>query len=148
MAEKDKDSDLLSKEELNKLEGLDWSDITNEIVRNKEMVRSDHLQAAANDPARSGETADLSFLHDVPLKLYVEIGSRKVPVSEILSYKVGEVVELNKMVGQPMNIHVNDVLIGLGTIIEKEQKYGVKITELLDEKKRMEVFSAQAFNKA
>ncbi|MBL0690884.1 MAG: FliM/FliN family flagellar motor switch protein [SAR324 cluster bacterium] len=153
-----KGEEILNKEEIAKLDDLDWGDLDNEIKLNKELVRDNSAPTSvvggssssgtkANTSIKPVDKIDLSFLHDVPLTLYVDVGTRKIILSEVLSYDVGSVVELDSSIGQPLNIYVNNVLIGMGTIVERSQKYGVEIVELLDEESRLEALSAKAFAK-
>lgn len=146
-------NNILTNEESSKLDELDWSDITSEINRNRQMLREEAKTnpsgGAGNKSAPPSNTdqIDMQFLHDVSLKMRVEVGNRKVILNEILQYKANSILELDNEVGRKLNIYVNDVLVGFGTIIQKDQKYGIKITDLLNEQQRMEALSAKAFAK-
>jgi len=138
-----KDDEFLSSEEINKLENLNWSDVTNELIRNKELVRAENEvlfpkgEVARNKPANKATALSLEFLYDIPLTLRVEVGGKRMLVSEVLGLESEGILELDKAVGQPLDIYVNDVLVGYGVIVEQEKKYGIKITEILDEKERL-----------
>lgn len=126
---------------------LNWEDITTDMNRNKELLRTELTEniAVTSEVNRkvNGEVA-IDLLYDVELQLTVEVGKKKLFISEVLKYDVGSIIELDNVVGQPLNIYIYEVLVGLGEIIEKEQKYGVKIIKILDEKKRLEVLSTKA----
>ncbi len=127
---------------------LDWSDISGDIDKNRKMLRNEleestDIASQIKKTSHSGAVA-IDFLYDVSLNLTVEVGTRKMLISEVLKYEIGSIIELNNVVGQQLNIFVNDVLVGFGQILEKNHKYGVKITYLLDERQRLEALSEKA----
>ena len=87
------------------------------------------LPAAA--PARSPDEAGLDLLLDVPLQVSVELGRTRLTVSEILALRVGSVLELDKMVGEPGDVLVNGTLIARGEVVVVDEKFGVRIVEVL-----------------
>ena len=72
----------------------------------------------------------IEFIHDVPLKLSVEIGQAQMSVREILTLHVNKVVEFNKVVGEPMDITVSGRLMARGEIVVVNERYGVRISEV------------------
>ena len=72
----------------------------------------------------------IDFMHDVPLRLSVEIGSAQITVREILAMSVGKVVEFTKVVGEPMDITVSGRLMARGEIVVVNERYGVRISEV------------------
>ena len=86
--------------------------------------------------ARVGRDGDgfpfhrIDFMHDVPLRLSVEIGQASMSVREILGLVVGRVVEFTKVVGEPMDITVSGRLMARGEIVVVNERYGVRISEV------------------
>jgi flagellar motor switch protein FliN len=72
----------------------------------------------------------IEFMHDVPLKLSVEIGQATLSVREILALNVGKIVEFTKVVGEPMDITVSGRLMARGEIVVVNERYGVRISEV------------------
>ena len=72
----------------------------------------------------------IDFMHDVPLRLSVEIGQAEKSVREILSLNVGSVVEFTKVVGEPMDITISGRLMARGEIVVVNERYGVRISEV------------------
>ena len=72
----------------------------------------------------------IDFMHDVPLRLSVEIGQAEKTVREILSLNVGSVVEFTKVVGEPMDITISGRLMARGEIVVVNERYGVRISEV------------------
>ncbi len=72
----------------------------------------------------------IEFMHDVPLRLSVEIGQASMSVRDILALNVGKVVEFTKVVGEPMDITVSGRLMARGEIVVVNERYGVRISEV------------------
>lgn len=72
----------------------------------------------------------IEFMHDVPLKLSVEIGQTQLSVREILNLGKGSVVEFNKVVGEPMDITISGRLMARGEVVVVNERYGVRISEV------------------
>jgi len=72
----------------------------------------------------------IDFMHDVPLRLSVEIGQAEKSVKEILQLNVGAVVEFTKVVGEPMDITISGRLMARGEIVVVNERYGVRISEV------------------
>lgn len=73
---------------------------------------------------------NIDFMHDVPLRLSVEIGHTQLSVRDILAMSVGKVVEFTKVVGEPMDITVSGRLMARGEIVVVNERYGVRISEV------------------
>jgi flagellar motor switch protein FliN len=75
--------------------------------------------------------ATLDMLMDVSLQLAVELGRTRMTVRQVLDLQKGSVVELNRMAGDNVDIFVNDHLIAKGEVVVVDDKFGVRITELV-----------------
>ena len=73
----------------------------------------------------------LDMLMDVNLQLSVELGSTQMTVRQILDLQKGAVVELNRIAGDAVDIYVNDRLLAKGEVVVVDDKFGVRITELI-----------------
>ncbi len=89
-------------------------------------------------PGREGFTppsektaADLEAVFDVPVRISVVLGRAKVPVASLLRLDVGSVVELDRQVGEAVEIYVNDRLVARGEIVLVENRLGVTMTEIV-----------------
>ena len=81
---------------------------------------------------------NIDLILDIPLKLTVELGRTKMLVSELLNLGQGSVVELNKLAGEPMEILVNDKLIARGEAVVVNEKFGVRLTDVISPQERVE----------
>ncbi len=89
-------------------------------------------------PGRPGQTpagektaADLEAVFDVPVRVSVILGRARIPVSQLLRMDVGTVVELDRQVGEAVEIYVNDRLVARGEIVLVENRLGVTMTEII-----------------
>ncbi len=88
----------------------------------------DALAAAAG----VGSEADLLRLSEIPMELSVEIGRARTTVGETLQLRVGAVVELEREAGAAADLLVNGTPIARGEVVVVDERYGLRITEILD----------------
>lgn len=74
----------------------------------------------------------INLIIDVPMQVTIELGKCKKTVKEILEFNLGTILVLEKMAGEPVEIVVNDKLIARGEVIQIDDNYGVRITEILN----------------
>ena len=81
----------------------------------------------------SSETEDtaLSAVFDVPVKVQAVLGRARMPISELVSIHPGHVFELDRRVGEPIDLLVNDRLIARGEIVMIDGSLGVTLTEIV-----------------
>lgn len=80
---------------------------------------------------------DLEFLLDIPLEISVELGRTKILVNELLQLGQGSVVELSKLAGEPLEILINQKLIARGEAVVVNEKFGVRITDIVSTTERV-----------
>ena len=74
----------------------------------------------------------IEFLNDVSLELSFEIGVSEVTIGELIQWKAGKVLTLDKRQDEPFDIRVNGKVIGRGEPIIVNEKYGVRVTAIID----------------
>ena len=74
---------------------------------------------------------NLNLVLDVPVSLTIELGSCQMPMREVLQLNVGSVVQLDKPADAPVELSVNGKLIARGEVVVIEDRFGVKITEVI-----------------
>jgi flagellar motor switch protein FliN/FliY len=82
-------------------------------------------------PGGEKTAGDLEAVFDVPVRISVVLGRTKVPVAQLLKMDVGTVVELDRQVGEAVEIYVNDRLVARGEIVLVENRLGVTMTEIV-----------------
>lgn len=81
--------------------------------------------------------SSLDLLLDIILRINVELGRSSMPVRDILSLGPGSVVELDKMAGEPVDVSINGTLIARGEVVVVDEKFGVRVTEIVTPAKRV-----------
>ena len=76
--------------------------------------------------------ASLEMLMDVPLKITVELGRTRMSLRQTLELVQGSVIELDRLAGDPVDVFVNDRLLAKGEVVVVDDKFAVRITELID----------------
>jgi len=80
---------------------------------------------------RGVDLSRMKMVLDVPLKVTVELGRTKLLINDLLQLGQGSVIELDKMAGEPMEIYVNDKLIAMGEVVVVNEKFGVRLTDIM-----------------
>ena len=71
---------------------------------------------------------NLDIMQDIPMHITVEIGKTTSSIKEVMSFKEGSVVELDKVAGEQVEIYANNKLVARGEVIVIEDRFGVRIT--------------------
>jgi flagellar motor switch protein FliN/FliY len=79
----------------------------------------------------------IELLLDVALEVSVELGRSHMPISDILALRTGSVIELDKLAGEPVEVSVNGTLIARGEGVVVDEKFGVRITEVVSKSRRL-----------
>jgi flagellar motor switch protein FliN/FliY len=95
-------------------------------------IEYEQFDQAAQPSGSSSSEADMSRLSDIPMELSVEIGRTHMTVGETLELRVGSVVTLERLAGEPVDLLVNGTAIARGEVIVVEEQFGMRITEILD----------------
>ena len=74
---------------------------------------------------------NLELLLDVKVRLKVELGSCQLPMREVLQLTIGSVIQLDKAADAPVELSINGKLIARGEVVVIEERFGVKITEVI-----------------
>ncbi len=77
------------------------------------------------------EIPNMDFILDIPLEISVELGRAKMLISELLQLCQGSVIELNKLPGDSLEIFVNQKLVARGEVVVVNDKFGIKMTDIL-----------------
>jgi flagellar motor switch protein FliN/FliY len=88
---------------------------------------------AAGNPAGN----DINMILDIPVQLTVELGRTRIPIKNILQLAQGSVVELDAMAGEPMDVLVNGFLIAQGEVVVVNDKFGIRLTDIVTPSERM-----------
>lgn len=114
--------------------------LAEQLVQEAEAMTLAAAPAPKAEVKKENKSSDrnLQLILDIPLKLSVELGRTKMPVSELLNLTQGSVIELNKLAGEPMEVMVNDKLIARGEAVVVNEKFGVRLTDVISPAERVE----------
>ncbi len=101
-------------------------------------MTADKPAESVSPTGSSAKDRNLGLILDIPLRVTVELGRTKMPVSELLNLTQGSVVELSKLAGEPMEVLVNDKLIAKGEAVVVNEKFGVRLTDIISPTERVE----------
>ena len=88
-------------------------------------------------PGSGGEAKKLDLLMDVPLDLSVELGRARMSIQDLLNMSPGSVIELDKVAGEPLDFMVNGRLVARGEAVVVNDKFGVRITDIVSPSERI-----------
>lgn len=116
----------------------DWAAAMNEQeVADAASVDPDNLTEDAG--ASSGVDNDkLDVILDIPVTLSMEVGSTKIPIRNLLQLTQGSVVELDRLAGEPLDVMVNGTLIAHGEVVVINEKYGIRLTDVMSPHERIQ----------
>ena len=145
---------MAEEEAFENLETLDWSDVENELKADRDQILSEvkaeksgqkeqkegedaEGEGGSEDPLTNGDI-DINFLFDVQLSIVVEVGRTQMQISDLLELDEQSIIELDSMVGQPLDIRANDLLVARGEVIVVNEKFAVRITDIISPDNRFE----------
>ncbi len=89
-------------------------------------------------PTAGGETKSLDLILDIPLTVAVELGRSKMLINDLLQLGQGSVIELTKLVGEPLEVLVNQKLVARGEVVVVNEKFGVRLTDIVSPMERVQ----------
>jgi len=114
-------------------------DTGNELEKTDETGLGRFREFADADGAAERQSArSIDFILDIPLTITVELGRTRILIDDLLKLGQGSVVELGKTAGETLEILANDRLIARGEVVVVNEKYGIRITEIISPSDRLE----------
>ena len=83
------------------------------------------------------QAIDKTLLNSIPVSISVELGRKKLKISELMELQKGAVVPLDSLAGEPLHVFVNDTLLAKGDIVLIDEKYGIKLTQIVHKTERL-----------
>ncbi len=110
--------------------------VASEVTAAAESVAPAEFTKFSNTPVGPAGN-DLNMILDIPVQLTVELGRTRIPIKHILQLAQGSVVELETMAGEPMDVLVNGFLIAQGEVVVVNDKFGIRLTDIVTPSERM-----------
>ncbi|PIP71459.1 MAG: flagellar motor switch protein FliN [Nitrospinae bacterium CG22_combo_CG10-13_8_21_14_all_47_10] len=96
------------------------------------------MEETGGAAATTKETKSLDLILDIPLTVTVELGRSKMLINDLLQLGQGSVIELTKLVGEPLEVLVNQKLVARGEVVVVNEKFGVRLTDIVSPMERVQ----------
>ncbi|MES9860840.1 MAG: flagellar motor switch protein FliN [Candidatus Thiodiazotropha sp. LLP2] len=93
------------------------------------------------DDSGSANSVNMDAILDVPVTISMEIGRTKINIRNLLQLNQGSVVELDRLAGEPMDVLVNGTLIAQGEVVVVNEKFGLRLTDIISPSERVKRLS-------
>ena len=117
--------------------------VASEVMAEPEQVSTPSF-ANFTPTSGAGPGNDINMILDIPVQLTVELGRTRIPIKNILQLAQGSVVELDALAGEPMDVLVNGYLIAQGEVVVVNDKFGIRLTDIVTPSERMRRLSKAA----
>lgn len=101
----------------------------------------DELQDNPAPPATGGADVNLDLVLDVPVNISLRVGSTEISIRDLVKLVEGSVIALDKDSTEPMDLLVNGILIAHGEIVVVDEKFGVRLTDVVSPVERIETLN-------
>ena len=112
------------------------NEVASEVAAPAESVAPAEFTKFSNAPVGAAGN-DIQMVLDIPVQLSVELGRTRVPIKYILQLAQGSIVELDALAGEPMDVLVNGYLIAQGEVVVVNDKFGIRLTDIVTPSERM-----------
>ncbi len=83
------------------------------------------------------DNPDLAVVLDIPVKIAMEVGSTQITIRNLLQLNQGSVIELERLAGEPLDVLVNGTLIAHGEVVVVNEKFGIRVTDVISPSERI-----------
>ncbi len=119
-------------------------DVASEVAQPAESVAPASFTNFTPTGVNAAAGNDINMILDIPVQLTVELGRTRIPIKHILQLAQGSVVELDALAGEPMDVLVNGYLIAQGEVVVVNDKFGIRLTDIVTPSERMRRLSKSA----
>ncbi|MBE5316104.1 MAG: flagellar motor switch protein FliN [Xanthomonadales bacterium] len=104
---------------------------------NSDVLGATAAQFGTLSPEGGGGELNLDVLLDVPVTLQLEVGRARVPIRNLLQLNPGSVIELERGAAEPLDVYVNGTLIAHGEVVVVNDRFGVRLTDVVSPAERL-----------
>ena len=101
------------------------------------MEESRQTKASEEGGTGRSQQYDFDLILDIPLEVRAELGKVKMLVNDLLQLGQGSILELNKKVGEQIDVYVSDKLVARGEVVVVEEKFGIRLTDIISPDERV-----------
>jgi flagellar motor switch protein FliN len=102
------------------------------------IARAQFNDLGPNAGGGTGQEMNLNLILDVAVTLALEVGRARMSVRDLLQLAPGAIVELDRLAGEPLDVLVNGVRIARGEVVVVDDKFGIRLTDVVSATERME----------
>ena len=106
-----------------------------------EQFSPDELESKPGNPAPQGADVNLNLVLDVPVNVSLRVGSTDISIRDLVALVEGSVIALDQNASEPMDVLVNGMLIAHGEIVVVDEKFGVRLTDVVSPVERIETLN-------
>ncbi|TPE54707.1 flagellar motor switch protein FliN [Maribrevibacterium harenarium] len=111
----------------------EWAAAMSEQVDDVKPVQLQELGGGGS----AGLGSDLDLIMDIPVTLSMELGNTEIAIRNLMQLTQGSVVELDRFAGEPLDVLVNGTLIAHGEVVVVNDKYGIRLTDVVSPSERI-----------
>ncbi|MGF2685015.1 flagellar motor switch protein FliN [Marinobacter sp. DUT-3] len=97
----------------------------------------EEFEESAEGPQGSGMSPDLDVIMDIPVTISMEVGNTQIPIRNLLQLNQGSVIEMDRLAGEPLDVLVNGTLIAHGEVVMVNEKFGIRLTDVISPGERI-----------
>ena len=103
----------------------------------KDLTEGSPVASGNNVQMKDEQDINLDVILDVPITISVEIGRTQVAIRDLLRYSQGSVIELDRLVSEPLDVLVNNTLIAHGEVVVVDDQFGIRLTDVISPSERV-----------
>jgi flagellar motor switch protein FliN/FliY len=131
-------------------EDISWEDAAADLEKQKDMLKTAaqekkaeeekpvKYEAPAGVAVSKEEPKNIDLILDIPLQVTVELGRTKMLINDLLQLGQGSVIELTKLIGESLEVLVNEKLVAKGEVVVVNEKFGIRLTDIVSPSERIE----------
>lgn len=95
------------------------------------------MEELTNAPIGGPDSPDLDVILDIPVRISMEVGNTQISIRNLLQLNQGSVIELDRLAGEPLDVLVNGTLIAHGEVVVVNEKFGIRMTDVISPSERI-----------
>jgi flagellar motor switch protein FliN len=117
-----------------------WGEALNEQAE-AESAEKAPMAELQDEAAGSNDKENIDVILDIPVTLSLEVGTTVIAIRNLLQLNQGSVIELDRLAGEPLDVKVNGTLIAHGEVVVVNEKYGIRLTDVMSPSERIKKLS-------
>jgi len=107
------------------------------IGKDSQFIQEGQVSEAKHPLTQQIGGTNIEILLDIPLEVSVELGRAKIVIRDLVQLGPGSIIELDKLIGEPVDVLINDNLIARGEVVVFDENFGIRITDIVTPTERL-----------